>query len=334
MAGYSRQASANIVTGAVIDAADFNSEFNAIEGAFNASTGHSHDGTTGNGPNIEVLGPAADIVATSSVLRPKTDDTYDLGTSTIEFKDGFFDGTLRTDLLTVDEDATIAGNLTVTGDINGGALTSFVIEDGDGTEVTIENDKEIKFVEGIGLDIDWTNTSNGTDADPYDLTFSLQNDRRQTSNAIDVLSGNAHDYTFYDASIGIRWYTQGEEEMRLENDGDLHVDGDITAFSTTVSDERLKHNIQKIDGALDKVSQLNGYTFTYNNKNGKESAGVIAQEVEKVLPSAVENKSLVFHGEEGVEYKTVQYDQLHGLLIEAIKELKEKIDKCKCGECE
>ena len=50
MAGYTRQAAANIVTGGVIDAADFNAEYNAIEAAFNASTGHTHDGTTGNGP--------------------------------------------------------------------------------------------------------------------------------------------------------------------------------------------------------------------------------------------------------------------------------------------
>jgi len=48
MAGYTRQATANIATGAVIDAADFNAEYNAIEAAFNASTGHTHDGSTGN----------------------------------------------------------------------------------------------------------------------------------------------------------------------------------------------------------------------------------------------------------------------------------------------
>ena len=126
------------------------------------------------------------------------------------------------------------------------------------------------------------------------------------------------------------FYTAGEEDMRLEDDGDLHVDGNVVAFSTTISDERLKHNIEKIDGALDKVSQINGYTFSYN-KDGKKSAGVIAQEIEKVLPSAVENKSLVFHEEGDVEYKTVHYDQLHGLLIEAIKELKAEIEELKNG---
>ena len=124
MAGYTRQATANIVTGAVIDAADFNAEYNAIEGAFNASSGHSHDGTTGNGPPISNLGPAQDFVVTSSVVRPKVDNTYDFGTSSIEWKDGFFDGTLRTDILTVDETSTFTGNVTTVADVAiGGNLT-------------------------------------------------------------------------------------------------------------------------------------------------------------------------------------------------------------------
>ena len=49
----------------------------------------------------------------------------------------------------------------------------FVIEDGDGTEVTITENKEVKFVEGAGIDIDWTDVDNGTDGDPYDLTFTV-----------------------------------------------------------------------------------------------------------------------------------------------------------------
>ena len=330
MAGYTRQAAANIVTGGVIDAADFNDEFNQVQSAFNASTGHTHDGTAAEGAPIETIGPSQDIVATASVLRPKTTNTMDLGTTALQYKDAFFDGTVRTDTLTVDENATIAGNLTVTGTVtsSGGG---FVLEDGDGTEVTIDDGKEVKFVEGTGIDINWTDTSDGIDSDPYDLTFALKADQRLAA-ATDVYVGNEHEHIhFNDGSQHIEFMTGNSEEMRLENDGDLHVDGNVVAYSTTVSDERLKHNIQKIDGALDKLSQINGYTFTYNSDGGKESAGVIAQEVEKVLPSAVENKSLVFHGEEGVEYKTVQYDQLHGLLIEAIKELKAEIEELKNG---
>ena len=49
----------------------------------------------------------------------------------------------------------------------------FVIEDGDGTEVNISSGKEVKFVEGSAIDINWTDVSDGTDSDPYDMTFSL-----------------------------------------------------------------------------------------------------------------------------------------------------------------
>ena len=52
--------------------------------------------------------------------------------------------------------------------------SGFVLEDGDGTEVTITENKEVKFVEGESIDINWTDTSNGSDGDPYDLTFSLK----------------------------------------------------------------------------------------------------------------------------------------------------------------
>ncbi len=331
MAGYTRQATANIATGSVIDADDFNNEYNQIESAFNASTGHSHDGTAAEGAPIEKIGPSQDIVATASVLRPKTTNVMDLGTSVLQYKDAFFDGTVKTDNLTVDENATIAGNLTVTGTVTSSGA-GFVLEDGDGTEVSIVDGKEIKFVEGGGIDINWTDTSTGSDADPYDLTFTLNTDMRSSSNT-DVHTGNSNDYIHYDTDVGMRFYTAGAEDMRLTDGGDLHVDGNVTAFSTTISDQRLKHDINKIENALDKVSQINGYTFTYNN-DGRNSAGVIAQELENVLPSAIENKELVFSGQEGVEYKTVQYDQLHGLLIEAIKELKAEIDKCKCKKCE
>ena len=56
---------------------------------------------------------------------------------------------------------------------SGDFIRSFVMEDGDGTEVTISQGKEVKFVEGGGIDINWTDTSTGSDGDPYDLTFKV-----------------------------------------------------------------------------------------------------------------------------------------------------------------
>jgi hypothetical protein len=54
-----------------------------------------------------------------------------------------------------------------------GVVSSFILEDGDGTEVTVTNGSEIKFVETAGIDIDWTDVSDGSDSDPYDLTFTV-----------------------------------------------------------------------------------------------------------------------------------------------------------------
>tara|TARA_X000001036_G_C20690132_1_gene809096 strand:- start:4405 stop:5439 length:1035 start_codon:yes stop_codon:yes gene_type:complete len=115
-------------------------------------------------------------------------------------------------------------------------------------------------------------------------------------------------------------------EMRLEADGDLHVDGDVIAFSTTISDATLKYDINPIDHALDKVAQLTGVTYKYL-KDGMESAGLLAQDVEKVMPCAVSERELPLHKNDGKSYKTLNYDNLHALLIESIKELTAKVEK-------
>ena len=149
-------------------------------------------------------------------------------------------------------------------------------------------------------------------------------DHRSAGNADDVKTGNQQDYIFFDGDVGISFFTANAEDMRLEDDGDLHVDGDVIAFSSTISDERLKENIQPIEDALSKVGQLRGMTFTYT-PDGKESAGLIAQDVEKVLPSAVSEKELALKQNDGEKYKVLQYDQTIGLLVEAIKELTAKV---------
>lgn len=155
----------------------------------------------------------------------------------------------------------------------------------------------------------------------------LANDRRQSSSSTDVYTGNAHDYIHFDADVGMRFYTANGEDMRLTDAGTLHVDGDIVAYSSTISDRNLKTNIEPMTGALEKVQALNGYTFAYKH-DGRESAGVIAQEVQEVIPTAV---ILQEDGIGDTGYLTVQYDQLHAVLIEAIKELKAKVEALENG---
>jgi len=96
--------------------------------------------------------------------------------------------------------------------------------------------------------------------------------------------------------------------------GDIYASGDLVA----VSDERKKTNIEPISNALDKVLQLTGITFDQIDGDDRRHAGVIAQEVEKVLPE------VVYTDKDGM--KSVAYGNIIGLLIEAIKELAHKKD--------
>lgn len=96
-------------------------------------------------------------------------------------------------------------------------------------------------------------------------------------------------------------------------DGAIFATGDITGLS----DKRVKTEIKQIQNALDRVKSITGYTF-YINGSKKRKTGVIAQEVQEVLPEAVITEN---------EYLTVAYGNMVGLLVEAIKELDEKIQQ-------
>jgi hypothetical protein len=119
--------------------------------------------------------------------------------------------------------------------------------------------------------------------------------------------------------------------------GEIRATNNITAF---YSDERLKENIKTIPSALSKLLSLRGVTYNSNKLaeqygyfDKKEQVGVIAQEVEKVLPQIVVPAPFDIEQDEdgneysgsGENYKTVQYDKLIPLLIEAIKEQQETI---------
>ena len=102
--GYIRNDTANnIADGNIINAADFDGEYDAIEAAFNSSTGHTHDGTSGEGGPVTVLGPAQDFVASTTDIKPKSNNTLDIGTTLLKFKDLYLAGTAN--LPTVDIDA-------------------------------------------------------------------------------------------------------------------------------------------------------------------------------------------------------------------------------------
>jgi hypothetical protein len=118
--------------------------------------------------------------------------------------------------------------------------------------------------------------------------------------------------------------------------------GNVTAYA---SDKRLKENFNHIESALEKVEKLNGYSFDWNEKSEelgfipkhkKNDIGLIAQEVESVLPQAVApapfdceiiNKERI--SKSGENYLTIQYERLVPLLVEAIKEQQKQINELK-----
>jgi len=150
MAGYTRQDTANnIANGNVIDADDFDAEYNAIEAGFNASTGHAHDGTAGEGAPITKVGPAQDLIVSGTALTPKTTNTLDLGTASVQYKNAWFDGTVDTDALTVSANATVGGTLGVTGIITAtGGVTGNVTGNVTGTVSDVSNHDTDDISEG------------------------------------------------------------------------------------------------------------------------------------------------------------------------------------------
>ena len=193
--------------------------------------------------------------------------------------------------------------------------------------VTSANDAQHIMAAGSGIDVSTSPSNFSANASTnVTTTYSIEADLVGEVHSI----GLDADHKMVISSTAVDWHLDGANDMRLENDGDLHTSGDVIAFSTTVSDMRLKDNIEPISDALSKVNALTGYTFTYE-KDGRQSAGLLAQEVEEVLPSAVTNRKLPLHKEDDNEYKTLQYDQTIALLVESIKELKQKVDELERG---
>ena len=124
---YTRQESASITDGSVIEASHFNNEFNQVEAAFAASTGHQHDGSAGEGGYVPLIAdldannklavdtsnnrfgvfvevassPVEQIRVQDGAIVPVTDNDIDLGTGALEFKDLYLDGTANIDTLVI-----------------------------------------------------------------------------------------------------------------------------------------------------------------------------------------------------------------------------------------
>ena len=105
----------------------------------------------------------------------------------------------------------------------------------------------------------------------------------------------------------------------MDQQGNGYFTGDVTTFGSS-SDERLKENIVPLEKGLEQVEQIKTYTFNYKDRPEDTLPGVIAQEIEQILPEVVYDIEM-----EDDTYKAVRYQQIVPVLIEAIKDLSDKV---------
>lgn len=184
---------------------------------------------------------------------------------------------------------------------------------------------EINYIDGVTSSIQTQINNIDTDL-VNDTTPQLGGDLDGQGNNIYTLQGNigsdSGDYLTFTTDTRMDVFVNGSNEFRFEADGDFHADGDVIAYSTTTaSDERLKENIEVVGDAVAKCKSLRGVTFDWI-RDGSSSAGVIAQEVQQVLPEAVKQVT----GMNGKDHLTVNYSALTSILIEAVKELSAKVE--------
>ena len=174
---------------------------------------------------------------------------------------------------------------------------------------------------GIPANVSGLNQSVATTAIPTFTGLVVGTGDSSTITMVDI-SENNHSRVIHCNSNRIGFLTQvGNWGSWCEDDGSWVSTSNVTAYS----DARLKTDLNPIENALDKVNHLTGYTYTRIDSGAKQT-GLLAQELQKVLPEAVveandEDKTL-----------SIAYGNVVGLLVEAIKELKQEIELLKQGK--
>ena len=291
------------------------------------SSGGGTTYTAGNGLDLSGTEFSTDVKSNGGLVIESTELAVDLGASSI------------TGTLAVGDGGTGATTLTDGGVLLGrgtGAITAMsVLADGemivgDGTTAPVaESGATLRTSIGVGT---------GDDVEFNTLTVG---DGSNTAPSI-TNSGDTNTGIYFPGADKVGITAGGTLEVDVSTNGmelvsslgvgaspsgttgEIRATNDITAFYS--SDKRLKDNITPITDPLSKLSQLGGYTFDWIPKEGIHShegrdVGVIAQEVEEVLPEVTTTRD---NG-----YKAVKYEKIVPLLIECIKAQQSQIDDLK-----
>mgnify|MGYP003663274231 FL=1 len=235
--GYTRKDTANnIADGNIINASDLDLEFDGLQSAFDNTSGHTHDGTDGEGAPIEKVGPAQDIVITATALRPKTDNTVDLGTSSLEFKNLYIDGTAYLDSVDIDggsitglteltvDNISLNGSMITTTNTNGNLnlrANGTGIISVDATDVNFGDSDKATFGDSADLQIYHDGThSYIDDAGTGDL--------RLRSNGIVLEGSDGTNGILVDTDGEVQLYYNGASKLATTNTG-IAVTGDVAA---------------------------------------------------------------------------------------------------------
>ena len=316
----------------------YNNGTNVVDAVTAVSSLQSDGGVTVD--NITIDGTQIDLSSGDLLIDVAGDINLDADGGDVSFEDGGTEvGRINMDSsnltirsAVIDKDVIIQGN---DGGANITALTLDMSEAGAASFNSTVTANAGVIVDNITIDGTEIDLSSG------DLTIDVAGDI--------ILDADGGDVKINDGGVAIAELTNSSTDFVIKsvtNDKDIIFKGvdnssvitaltldmsaagaatfnnDVTAFS----DERLKENIETIPNALDKVCQIRGVTFNRTDFDGEKQMGVIAQEVEKIIPEVVKEDD----SEDKI--KSVAYGNMVGLLIEAIKDLKAEIDELKKGK--
>ena len=177
---------------------------------------------------------STDTLTNKTLTSPKINEDVALTSTATELNllDGIT-GIADEDDLTSDSNTKLATQQSIKAYVDAQkADMQFVLEDGDGTEVQITKDKEVKFVEGGGIDINWTDTSTGSDGDPYDLTFTINAAQTGITSllATDIKIGEDDETKIdFETANTINFYAGNEKQLIL-------TDGALTPGADNILD--------------------------------------------------------------------------------------------------